>query len=180
MLENFNMLNIYFVFFGLGFFGLLSSLIFGDADDGDLDDGIDSGDTFDDNPKVFSLRVIFSFLMAFAIGGGSMYYAEKSDLLQILIGLVAGVLTGFVTWWITKQLYKFQGASNVNSDSFIGKSAEIVIPTSPESGKSKLRVSTINGPMELICKEQNNVKVKKGEIVKITGKVGTLLLVQKI
>ena len=62
------MIKIYFVFLIIGFLGLLSSMIFGGDHDADLADGsLDSGDTFDDSPKVFSLRVIFSFLMAFGI-----------------------------------------------------------------------------------------------------------------
>jgi len=178
-MENFNMLNIYFVFFGIGIVGLLYSLFFG-GDDGDVGHELgEPGDVFDDSPKVFSLRVIFSFLLAFAIGGGSLYYGEKSMLWQILIGFLAGGATGFSAWWLTKQLYKLQGSSNVDSEHFIGGSGEIVIPTT-ESGKAKVKVSTINGPMELLCKEANGEKLYKSDIVKITGKIGTLLMVQKI
>ena len=171
------MLKIYFVFLLVGLLGLGSSLIFG-GDDGDLADGADAGDTFDDSPKVFSLRVIFAFLLAFGIGGGAMFYSDKSIGGQILVGLLAGLGTGAFTWWLTSILYKMQGASNVDSDTFIGKTGDIVIGTSP-GGKAKVRVSTISGPMELMCKEANDKKLKNGDLVKISGKMGTLLIVNK-
>lgn len=175
------MLAIYFVFLLIGVIGLGSSMIFGgdDADfDGDLSDGLDSGDVFDDSPKVFSMRVIFSFLLAFAIGGGAMYYSDKTIGWQIVVGLLAGLATGAFSWGLTKILYKMQGASNVNSDDLVGKTGDIVIGTT-ESGKSKVRVNTINGPMELMCKEANDKKLKNGDLVNVSGKIGTLLIVSK-
>ena len=174
------LLKIYFVFMLVGFLGLLSSLLFDGDDAGDLAEGIDGGDGFDGSPKVFSLRVIFAFLMAFGIGAGAVALGENPGTLgvQVVVGLLAGVGTAAFTWWLTKVLYKMQGASNVNSDSFVGKTGDIVIGTSP-GGKAKVRVSTISGPMELLCKEANDQKLKNGDLVKVTGKMGTLLIVTK-
>lgn len=174
------MLKIYFVFLLVGLVGLLSSLLFGDADglDGDLADGIDAGDSVDGSPNIFSLRVIFAFLLAFGIGGGAMYYGGHGIGGQMIIGLLSGVATGLFTWWIFKVLYKMQGASNVNSDNFIGKTGSITIGTS-QAGKAKVRISSFGGPMELVCKEANDKKLKNGDAVKISGKIGNLLLVMK-
>jgi hypothetical protein len=172
------MLKLYFVFLIIGFFGLLSSMIFG-GDEGDLSDGsMDSGDTFDDSPKVFSFRVIFSFLLAFAIGGGGTYYSDGSILTQILVGMGAGLATGAFTWWLTSILYKMQGASNVDSDSFIGMSGDIVVGTT-DAGRSKVRVNTTSGPMEFLCKESKDKKLKLGDLVQVSGKSGTILIVTK-
>ena len=172
------MLEIYFVFLLIGFVGLLSSMVFG-GDDGDLADGsMNAGDTFDDSPKVFSFRVIFSFLLAFGTGGGAVYYSEGSILNQILVGLAAGLCTGAFTWWITSILYKMQGASNVDSDSFMGMSGDIVVGTT-SSGKSKVRLNTTSGPMEFLFKEADNRILKLGETVKVSEKAGTLLIVTK-
>jgi len=172
------MVKIYFVFLIIGFLGLLSSMIFG-GDEGDLSDGsLDSGDTFDDSPKVFSFRVIFSFLLAFAIGGGGTYYSGGSILTQILVGMGAGLATGAFTWWLTSILYKLQGASNVDSDSFIGMSGDIVIGTT-DSGKAKVRLNTTSGPMEFLCKETTDKTLKSGDVVKVSDKAGTLLIVSK-
>lgn len=174
------MLKIYFVFLIIGIVGLLSSLLFGgDAETGDLSDGMDAGDTVDGSPKIFSLRVMFAYLLAFAIGGGSMYYSDYGIGWQIIVGLVAGLATGTFTWWMFKILYNMQGSSNINSDDFIGKTGDIVIGTT-ESGKSKVRVSTFSGPLELMCKEANNKELKSGDSVKVSGKIGTLLMVIKL
>jgi len=174
------MLKIYFVFLLVGAIGLLSSLLFGDADgmDGDLSDGFDAGDSVDGSPSIFSMRVIFAFLLAFGIGGGAMYYGEYGIGWQVLIGFLAGIGTGVFTWWIFKVLYKMQGASNVNSDDFVGMGGSITVGTS-EAGKAKVRINSTSGPMELMCKEANDKKLKNGDLVKISGKIGTLLLVIK-
>lgn len=174
------MLKIYFVFLLIGFIGLLSSLLFGDSDsiDGDLADGIDAGDSVDGSPKVFSLRVMFAFLLAFGIGGGAMYYADHGIGGQMIVGTLSGVGTGLFTWWIFKVLYKMQGASNVNSDDFVGKLGNITIGTSA-AGKAKVKISSFGGPMELVCKEANDKKLKNGDTVRVSGKIGNLLLVTK-
>lgn len=173
------MLKLYFVFILLGALGLTYSLIFGgeDAHSG-LDDGADAGDTFDDSPKIFSFRVIFSFLLAFGIGGGAMFYSDKTIGPQIIVGLISGILTGAFSWWMMSILYKFQGASNVDSDDFIGHLGDIVIGTTP-NGKSKVRVNALTGTIELLCKEENGLPLKIGDTVKISGKIGTLLIVSK-
>ncbi len=174
------MLKIYFVFLLIGLIGLLSSLLFGDTDgiDGDLADGIDAGDSVDGSPKVFSLRVMFAFLLAFGIGGGAMYYSDHGIGGQMIVGILSGAGTGLLTWWLFKVLYKMQGASNVNSDDFVGKTASVTVGTS-QAGKAKVRISSFGGPMELVCKEANDKKLKNGDSVKVSGKIGNLLLVTK-
>jgi len=180
------MLKIYFVFLLVSVIGLLFSLFFdGDNDanvtdglDGEHPDGFSHGD-IQDSPKVFSMRVIFSFLLAFAIGGGAIFYHGGDILKQILVGLTAGVLTGAFTWGLTAILYKMQGSSSVSSDNFIGMSGDIVIGTT-EAGKAKVRIITNSGPMEFLCKEFNDKKLKNGDLVSITGKMGHLLLVGKL
>lgn len=174
------MLKIYFAFLLVGIIGLGSSLIFDGDSDGDISDGdFDAGDTVHDSPKVFSLRVIFAFLLAFGIGGGAMYYSDRSLGAQILVGIAAGLATGAFTWWLTSILYKMQGASNVNSDNFIGMSGDIVIGTTT-GGNCKVRLNTTGGQMELMCKEANDKKLKTGDLVNVSGKIGTLLIVSKI
>jgi len=174
------MLKIYLGFLIVGILGLLSSLLFdADGDASDISDGIDAGDSVDGSPKVFSLRVIFAFLLSFAIGGGAMYYSDHSIGWQMIVGMAAGVATSLFTWWIFKVLYSMQGSSNVDSSDFIGKSGEIVVGTTTNTGKSKVRVSTHLGPHELLCKEANDVTLDVGDLVKVSGKIGTLLIVTK-
>ncbi len=173
------MLAIYLIFIIIGFVGLGSSFIF-DFDDSpdDLADGVDVGDSFDESPKVFSLRVIFAFLMSFSIGGGAMYFNAHNLAGQLLVGFGAGLATAAFVWWITSILMKMQGASNVNSDNFIGKTGDISVGTS-SSGKAKVRIATTSGPLEVMCKEANDKELKHGDLVMVSGKIGTLLMVNK-
>jgi membrane protein implicated in regulation of membrane protease activity len=172
------MIKVYFVFLLIGLMGLLSSMLFGDADSDIHDGSLDSGDTFDDSPKVFSLRVIFSFLLSFGIGAGSVFYYGGNLASQLLTGLGAGVAIGALTWWITYMLYRMQGASNVDSDSFIGRSGNIVIGTTKD-GNAKVKINTTSGPMEFLCRSSSGKKLRLGDTVTVVEKLGTLLLVNR-
>lgn len=175
---------IYIAFLAIGGLGLLSSLIFGDFHDGDLhgdfshDIGGHDGDQAD-SPKIFSLRVIFAFLMAFGIGGGSMFLAERSLIGQLLVGFLAGIATGAVTYYIMKLLYSFQGNSNIDSANFIGKEATVTIETTG-NGSCQVKLDTGGGDNLYIGKEKNSVPLKKYDVVKIVGILGNVLIVEKV
>jgi membrane protein implicated in regulation of membrane protease activity len=172
---------IYIAFLGIGGLGLLSSLILGEFHSGDIGhdfstDGHDAGDA--DSPKIFSLRVIFAFLMAFGIGGGTMYLGEKSVGGQIIVGLLSGVTTAVITYYIMKLLYSFQGNSNVDAASFIGKPASVTIETT-NNGSCQVKLDTGGGDELYIAKEKNSLPLKKYDSVKVVGRIGNTLVVEK-
>jgi membrane protein implicated in regulation of membrane protease activity len=173
---------IYIAFLAIGAFGLLSSLILGEFGHGDFGhdfsaDGHDGGDT--DSPKIFSLRIIFAFLMAFGIGGGAMYLYDKSIGGQIIVGILSGVVTGAITYYIMKLLYSFQGNSNIDSANFIGKEATVTIETT-DNGSCQIKLDTGGGDNLYIGKEKNSAFLKKYDIVKIVGQIGNVLIVEKL
>jgi len=174
---------IYITFLALGALGLLSSLIFGEFHgDGDFGhefsaDGHDAGDA--DSPKLFSLRVIFAFLMAFGIGGGAMYLSDKSVGGQIIVGILSGVAAGAITFYIMKFLYAMQGNSNVDSNNFIGTLAYVTVETT-NSGSCQVKVDSGGGDQLYLAKEKNSVLVKKNDTVKIVGRLGSTLIVEKV
>jgi membrane protein implicated in regulation of membrane protease activity len=172
---------IYLLFLGIGGLGLLSSLILGELGHGDvgghdLGHG-DSGDA--DSPKLFSLRVIFAFLMAFGIGGGSMYLSDKSVGLQIVTGFLSGVLTAAITYYIMKFLYSQQGNSNLDAEDFIGKQASVTVETT-NSGSCQIKIDSGGGDQLFLAKEKNSNLVKLHETVKIVGRLGSVLIIEKI
>jgi membrane protein implicated in regulation of membrane protease activity len=174
---------IYIAFLAIGGLGLLSSLIFGEFH-GDADfghefsaDGHDAGDA--DSPKIFSLRVIFAFLMAFGIGGGAMYLGDKSVGGQIIVGILSGVATGAITYYIMKLLYSFQGNSNIDAANFIGKEATVTVETT-NNGSCQVKLDTGGGDDLYIGKEKNSVPLKKYDVVKIVGRLGNVLIVEKV
>lgn len=174
---------IYIAFLAIGGLGLLSSLIFGEFH-GDADfghefsaDGHDAGDA--DSPKIFSLRVIFAFLMAFGIGGGAMFLAEKGLGGQLIVGFLSGAATGAITYYLMKLLYSFQGNSNLDSETFIGKNAQVTVETT-NSGSSQVKVDSGGGDQLFMAKEKNSAPLKLNEIVKVVGRLGTVLIVEKL
>lgn len=175
-----NISHIYLIFLGIGVLGLLLSIILGVDHDGEIghDLNINPDGDYGDSPKIFSLRIIFSFLMSFAIGGGSMYLLEKSLGSQIIVGVLAGILTSAFVYYLMKFLYSQQGNSNVNSDSFIGKTGIVTIGTT-KMGFSQVRINSQGGDELFMAKEANEKKLKKNDTVIVEGKIGTTLLVTK-
>jgi hypothetical protein len=175
--------QLYILFLVIGALGLLSSLIFGEMhhdmdfhSDVHMDLGHDAGHA--DSPKLFSLRVIFSFLMAFAIGGGALYLSGKPIGPQIIVGLIAGCGTGIGVWALMKAIYGFQGNSNIDSDNFIGKNAFVSIGTT-NTGLAQVKLDTQGGDQLFMAQEANSKKLEKNEVVKITGRIGNTLIVSK-
>jgi len=176
-----NISHIYLGFLGIGVLGLLISIIFGfEHDGGDIGHDFDVSHDGDhgDSPKIFSLRIIFSFLMAFAIGGGSMYLNEKSLSSQMVVGFLAGVVTAAFVYYLMKFLYSQQGNSNVNSDSFVGQTAVVTVGTT-KMGLSQIRINSQGGDELFMAKESNGKELKQNDTVVIEGKIGTTLLVTK-
>jgi membrane protein implicated in regulation of membrane protease activity len=176
--------HLYLIFLIIGALGLLSSLIFGDVDaDGDLDmhgdiggGDADHGDS--DGPKILSLRVIFAFLLAFGIGGGSMYLFGNGLGIQLLVGFLAGIATGAMTFFMMRFLYSFQGNSNIDSNDLIGLTGIITIPTT-KTGLAQVKVDSNGADNQFMAQETAGNILKQHDTVKVIGKVGNTLLVTK-
>lgn len=174
--------HLYIAFLAIGAFGLLGSLILGEfSHDGadfhqEIGEGDAHGDT--DSPRLLSVRTIFAFLLAFAIGGGSMYLSEKSLPIQILTGFGAGVGTALFVYYLMKFLYSFQGNSNVDSNDLIGTMGIVTIGTT-NMGLCQVKLDTQGGDVLFMAQEANSKALEKFETVKVTGKIGNTLLVSK-
>lgn len=174
---------IYLGFALLGGLGLLVSLLTGtDVDHGDLheishDTGV-QGDSGPDSPKIFSLRIIFAFLLAFGIGAGSAWLLKSPVLVQMIVGFVAGLLTAIGIFYIFKTLYSLQGNSTVSSESFIGKTAIVTIGTT-STGSCQVDVDTDGGDSLFMAKELTGHTLKKSDSVRILGRTGNVLIVEK-
>jgi membrane protein implicated in regulation of membrane protease activity len=184
------MAHLYLIFLGIGALGLLSSLIFGDFDHGDIeadvsgdlhldtDTGVDvHGDTTG-SPKLLSVRAIFAFLLAFGIGGGALYLSGQGILLQLFIGATAGILIAVGVYYFMKFLYSFQGASNVDSKSFVNQNAIVTIGTT-KTGLCQIEVDTHGGDRLFMAKEANGKKLRKNTNVKVIRRSGNILIVEK-
>jgi membrane protein implicated in regulation of membrane protease activity len=178
-----NISHLYLLFLILGSLGLLSSLIFGEMHhDVHFGHGMDFGhgdSGHADSPRIFSLRVIFSFLLAFSIGGGSLYLNHEKLPLQILVGMTSGVLTGVGIWGLMKWIYGFQGESNIDSSSFVGKIAFVTIGTT-NMGLAQVKLDSQGGDQLFMAQEESKKELFKNDKVKVVDRNGTTLIVQKL
>jgi membrane protein implicated in regulation of membrane protease activity len=176
--------HLYIAFLAIGAFGLLASLILGEfSHDGadfhhEVSGGGDAHDGSTDSPRLLSVRTIFAFLLAFAIGGGSMYLSGKSLLYQIPTGFGAGIGTAVFVYYIMKFLYSFQGNSNMDSNDLIGSMGVVTIGTT-NMGLCQVKLDTQGGDVLFMAQEANSKPLDKFETVKVTGKIGNTLLVSK-
>ena len=172
--------HVYFAFLFIGVIGLLSSLLFGDVD-ADIDSGdIDLSSQGEvDSPKLLSLRVIFSFLLAFSVGGGALYFGGKPLGAQLFVGFVSGIAIALGVFYFMKILYSFQGTSNVDSNDFIGKNAIVTVGTT-KSGLCQVEIDSTGGDRLFMAQEIKGKKLRKNNAVKIKSRTGTTLIVEKI
>jgi membrane protein implicated in regulation of membrane protease activity len=176
--------HLYIGFLAIGAFGLLASLIMGEFSHDGADFHHEVGGSADghgdstDSPRLFSVRAIFAFLLAFAIGGGSMYLSGKSLAYQIPVGFGAGVATAVLVYYIMKILYAFQGNSNIDSNTLIGTMGVVTVGTT-KMGLCQVKLDSNGGDVLFMAQEANSKPLEKFETVKVTGKIGNTLLVSK-
>jgi len=170
-------LKIYFGIFMIGLLGLMMGWMMGG---GDAEfDGDGEGGTIEDTPKIFSLRIVFTFMLTFAMGAFSMYYSGKEIWVQLLSGFGFALVAASLSWYVMKLLYGQQGNSMADTSQMIGKKGIVTIMTT-NSGKAKVRIEMPAGPIELLCKEQDGKKLSVTDSIAVTGKIGALLIVSKI
>jgi len=176
-------MTIYLIFAIIGAFVLLISVFGGDhhlelaTDAHDIHDGDSSTDN--DSPKVLSLRTLASFLLAFGVAGIICVYLDKSVGAQITWGFIAGFLMVGLVYGIMRVFYSQQGYSTFDVTALIGSNCSVIIG-STLSGIASVRVLTPDGAKEYTCKEINNNKLERNDVVTIKAVQDSTLIVSKI
>jgi len=166
--------NIYLLFIVVGIVGLGYSLFGGDIETPDI------GDTgHADGDKIFSTKVIFTFLLSFAMAAGIIYINGHSIFLQILGGTLSGILFGYLVYSFFKFIYKFQGSSNLDTNSLVGKVGTVMLNTT-DGGKSQAQFESGFGEQVFMIQEINGQKLKRGDNIRGERVVGGILMVSKI
>lgn len=178
-------MTIYLIFAILGAFVLLISVFGGDhhlelaTDAHDIHDLNTESSTDNDSPKVLSLRTLASFLLAFGVAGIICVYLGKDVWAQIIWGFIAGFLMVGLVYGIMRVFYSQQGFSTFDVTSLIGSNCSVIIG-STLSGIASARVLTPDGAKEYTCKEINNNKLERNDVVTIKAVQDSTLMVSKI
>ena len=131
--------------------------------------------------RFFSVRGIVAFFCIFGWTGAALYNTGMQPVFVILLSAAAGFFAMFVIGLIFYSLKNLQSSGNIKYSNAIGKTASVYIPIPAQrSGKGKVMVTVQNRLIEAEAITNEKKKIPTGETVKITGTVGTTLIVTSI
>ena len=170
----------FFVICGIvGFVLLLISMFSGhDADMHSMDHGSMGGDSGDSGVSIFSFRTIIVFLTAFGAVGSICTYYKVDMLYSSLGGIGAGIVFGFISWWMMNFATKQQASSVVNVKDMIGCDAIVHVPI-PVDGVGEVAIE-ISGQRKYMPARASNLKsaIPVHSQVKITEDMAGGVMVQ--
>lgn len=138
-----------FLVIGLAGLGLVAvSLVLGDLFDGAFD--ALAGD-------VFSSAVIGGFVSAFGFGAALMQGIGTPALVSVPVGLGAGVVVGWLAWWLTKLVKDGGSDATLTADDALGRSGR-VITAIPADGFGAVRLMIGGHSVQLNAKAETPVQ----------------------
>jgi len=169
----------YIIAAGIGALFLIISSLGGDAEiDLDMDVDIGDAEVGVDAPGLVSARTLSTFLLTFGVGAFLALRNGSNLTMQIIWGFGAGIIVMLLYYFIMKGMYAMQGDSGIIGANLVGKDGIIITPTT-ETGIAQVRISTIYGNIEYICREKSGAKLKQNQIVKIIKSAAGILTVQQ-
>ena len=146
-------------FLVIGIVGLVLvgvSLVLGDIFDGVFD--ALAGD-------VFSSAVIGGFVSAFGFGAALMQGIGTPAVLSVPVGIAAGVLVGWLAWWLTRLVKDGGSDGTLTADDALGRSGR-VITSIPADGFGTVRLMIGGHSVQLNAKAE--APVDQGTEVHVT------------
>ena len=146
-----------------------------DIDVKDFDHGVMYGFKF------FTVRGIVAFFCIFGWTGAALYHSGMQPVWIVLLAAAAGFLAMFIIGLIFYAVKRLQSSGNINYANALGQTASVYIPI-PEkrTGAGKVMVMIQERLVEAEAVTDEKKKIPTGETVKITGNIGTTLIVKKI
>ena len=146
-----------------------------DIDVEDFDHGVMYGFKF------FTVRGIVAFFCIFGWTGAALYHSGMQPVWIVILAAAAGFLAMFVIGLIFYAVKRLQSSGNINYINAVGRTASVYIPI-PEkrTGTGKVMVMIQERLVEAEAVTDEKKKIPTGETVKITGNIGTTLIVKKI
>jgi membrane-bound ClpP family serine protease len=146
-------------FLVIGIVGLVLvgvSLVLGDLFDGVLD--ALAGD-------VFSSAVIGGFVSAFGFGAALMQGIGTPAVVSVPVGLAAGVVVGWLSWWLTKLVKDGGSDGTLTPEDALGRSGR-VISAIPVGGFGAIRLMIGGHSVQLNAKAE--APIEPGTEVHVT------------
>ena len=166
---------------GIGFVLLMISLLSGhDSDLSSMDHDFDHGSNTDHSLSIFSFRTIMVFLTAFGAIGTMATYFGFGILWSSIGGVSAGIIFGFISWWMMNFAMKQQSNSLIDGNDLAGKSA-IVHISIPINGIGEIAVQ-LDGRRKYLAARasDNSLEIKEHTLVKILENSSGTAIVQTI
>jgi hypothetical protein len=135
--------------------------------DGDVDADFD-GDVVDSDIgfKLLSMQGLTAFFMIFGLVGLALLKSNVAEILTVLGGGAAGLITVLVISVIFSQMRHLQSSGTLNLNNAVGKSG-MVYTNIPEKGTGQVRVS-VQGSLKIFDAGSNDGSaIKTGEIINV-------------
>lgn len=130
--------------------------------------------------RFFTVRGIVAFFCIFGWTGASLYDTALADVWVVILAVLAGFAAMFIIGLMFFGVRKLQSSGNIKYSNAIGKTANVYIPIPPQrQGTGKVMVNVQERLTEADAVTDDETKIKTGEKVKITGTVGTTLIVKR-
>ncbi len=168
---------IFALIFGLGFIILLISLVFGDADaDFDVDVDADVGH----GPSIFSVKMFALLMVGFGgTGFGIRATTDFSMLQSSLTGVAGALVLCTMGYFILRMFYGSQASSTIGDSDIIGQTANLIDMI--DNGATGQVSCIVRGrEFTFLARSSSGESINKGAVVKIVGKTGNIVTVEKI
>jgi hypothetical protein len=155
----------------------------GDIDTPDMDADFDaSGAEHSAGGEVnfLSIQSLSSFFTLFGLVGMGLLQVGASQILSLLGGLVAGVLTAWISGMIVVGLTRLQSSGTMDISNAIGQQGRVYL-TIPEGGSGVVSVAVQGALRQFDAVSENGMKIPTGALVRVTGLSAgnTLVVVQE-
>jgi hypothetical protein len=178
---------VYLCVFAAGFVFLLVSFLCGIENIGadhhlDISHCDSDGQDYTINPSFFSAKVIACFLVGVGMGAivshswltpGIKIYG-LGYFIDMVTGLVAGLILGHGGWWIVKFFLSQQASSVFSNDKFIGVKVPLRVGM-PKHGTGEISAELDGQIRSLNVRSEDGRPIISGtevEVVRISGSVG--------
>lgn len=142
---------------------------------GDGGGGLDMGD---DGPSPLSLRNLMAFMTAYGASGMITSAFGWSTVASSFFAILPGLVIGAIAWKSISVLYGQQASSVVEVSSLVGRRG-IVDLGIPIAGMGRITVNTGTGQSTFLARSENSQPIATGEIIIITGVLGSDLIVAR-